>query len=165
MLAVSSRADQHLPQLGLKSRKAACSWDAFGQEVNEGCWCVMSDTGHMCCIAVIGRENGALKGIDLKFIYSVSYKLLALCGWFGWKSAVSSAAESTVSFWPVPEECLTFTMKLFQMGLGDTWKISSGSCQLHQISRVFYNLQIHGSTKLRNLLTFPIFSAHIKKSN
>lgn len=63
-----------------KVEKLHTGRDASGQEVNAGCWWLMADVGHSCCKNCYGHKNFVvLKGIYLKIVGSVSYKLLALC--------------------------------------------------------------------------------------
>lgn len=62
-----------------------------------------------------------------------------------------------------PWRGLRFHHETILMGPGDAGKIFSRSHQQHQSSYVFNDLEIRGCSKLRNLLSLPILSAHIKK--
>lgn len=82
--------------------------------MNEGCWWLMVDMGHICCKAIIGTKKiVVLQDIYLKIIGSISYKLLHFVVVWMEICLASSASGSTVSFLPVPEEGLGFTMRLF----------------------------------------------------
>lgn len=77
----------------------------------------------------------------------------------------NSASGSTVPFLPDPEVSLGFTMWLFRTEPGDTGKIWLRNHHQHQATHVFNDLQIHGTTKLRYLLSLPVLPTHTIKTN